>query len=48
MLMECIRKMVDYMKDVRDYLYTPNSNPCEKDRDFYVEFAFICEALRNG
>lgn len=34
------------MDMARDYLYIPNSNPCEKDCDFYIEFAFICDELR--
>jgi len=36
----------DYLHNVREYLYTPNSNPCEKDIYFYDEFAFIMDTLR--
>jgi len=37
----------DYLKNVRDYLYIPNSNPCEKDLNFYKEFAFIQDTIRK-
>ena len=39
--------MTDFMQNCRDYLYTPNSNPCEKDCDFYIEFDFITSQHRK-